>query len=335
MSSPLYSKQFHNEDLVPAAWRAQTGADPVWCFNPAMLRLRSGWLFAYRVVLSDQQRRIAACLLDEHFEVIPGSPIPLSDHIRFPATAGYSSRATSWFADPRLYRINERLQLYFNSGWHEPINHQFLVELDLQTFLPLAPARELALDGPRQPLEKNWMLLDDAPDRAVYSPDPHVLMTLVDEDDARLLYRLQQGPGIAISAALGPGHLRGGTPPVRRGDRYYSFCHFIASSAEAVNYRACVYVFSANPPHAPLRLPGALLDLPLTSATLPRLNPAVTDVVYPCAAAWCNDAWHIAYGVNDERCAIASFSAASIDRCTAEYTFAMAVLTSAACPVPA
>ena len=41
------------------------------------------------------------------------------------------------FADPRLYRLAGRLFVYWNSGWHEPQNHQFLQELDPVSLRPV------------------------------------------------------------------------------------------------------------------------------------------------------------------------------------------------------
>ena len=48
--------------------------------------------------------------------------------------------------------------MYWNSGWHEPRNHQFLQEFDPATLRPVGPPREMILAGTRRPLEKNWTL---------------------------------------------------------------------------------------------------------------------------------------------------------------------------------
>jgi len=49
--------------------------------------------------------------------------------IRFAKGSNYLARVTSWFADPRIFILGDRAFLYFNSGWHEPMNHQFVVGL--------------------------------------------------------------------------------------------------------------------------------------------------------------------------------------------------------------
>src|SRR5690606_6873104 len=104
------------------------------------------------------------------------STVGLSDGFRFDAAARYPEVVRQWFADPRLYRFGSRLFVYWNSGWHEPQNHQFLHELDPRTLRPIGRAREFILaHGTRQKLEKNWTLFETASGehRAIYSITPH------------------------------------------------------------------------------------------------------------------------------------------------------------------
>ena len=101
---------------------------------PGLLRDGDRWIFAYRIVAADGLRRIAICRLDQKLRVIEGSPLPLTDHVQFRPEAVLPEVATRWFADPRLYRLGGRLFVYWNSGWHEPRNCQFVQELDPATF---------------------------------------------------------------------------------------------------------------------------------------------------------------------------------------------------------
>ncbi|MES2355811.1 MAG: hypothetical protein V4568_15695 [Pseudomonadota bacterium] len=316
MCTPESIKIFCNQTLLPACWKKEASTGPIWCFNPALLRQSDRWLFAYRVVLGNQQRRIAACFLDENFEVFDGSQMPLSDAIQFREGHGYPERAITWFADPRLYEIGGRVYLYFNSGWHEPRNHQFLVELDRNLCSPLGPAKEIDLVTPHKALEKNWMFLADDLSELVYSPDPHLLARFVGEEDGRLLYTLPDENHISESSWFRHGHLRGGAPPVRLGAFYYSFCHFISTEAAEISYRASVYRFPAVAPYARVTEAPRILEFALPSGgerSLPKLNPAVGEVVYPCGAAWFEQAWHVSCGFNDEHCAILKFSGENID----------------------
>ena len=310
-------KIFDNRSLVPASWRHLAGGPEVWCFNPALLRVTEGWVLVYRIVLADQHRRMSACLLDDDQEIIEGSQVALSDHIRFPQGASFSDRATSWFADPRIYAVGDRWVVHFNTGWHMPRNHQFLVPIDPATLFPLEPAREINLVTPLQNLEKNWVFLGEELDCVVYSPDPHRTARRVREDEFSLQYALHDELETGAVSRTGSGQLRGGAPPVRRGDVYYSFCHFISEVEGAIDYQAAVYRFQATPPFKPLPEGAVLLDLlPPASAQrlLPKLNPAVGRVIYPSAAVLVDSQWHLACGINDEHCAIVSLTESHVDQ---------------------
>lgn len=325
---------FCNRALLPACWKAEASKGPVWCFNPTLLRQADRWIFAYRVVLPDQRRRIAACLLNDAFEIVDGSQVPVSDTIKFDERPQYSERVTTWFADPRLYAVKGNINLYFNSGWHEPRNHQFVVALDENLFPTLGPAKEIDLLQPCKSLEKNWVFLADTLGDLVYSPDPHLLAQFVGEQDGRLLYSLLPAtqstpavcpkekiylPEIKPTAELYSNKtylVRGGAPPVRRGSFYYSFCHAISTNEELPSYRACVYRFSALAPYALVDQTYSMLEVSLpkeSTRTHPPLNPAVAEVVYPCGAALLGKSWHVACGLNDERCAIVTFDSEKLE----------------------
>ncbi len=310
---------FSAGELLPDEWRAQFGAGPVRTFNPGLLRLDEGWLLAYRVVLPDGLRRIAACRLDEALRVVPGTPFALSAGFRFRSGNTYPDVVHHWFADPRLYRFGDRLFVYWNSGWHEPQNHQFLHELAPDTFRPIGTARELRLaSGERRKLEKNWTLFGSDPDdvRVLYSLTPH-----------RILRGSLAGDGDVDCTEVScvdlplphypPNHggLRGGAPPCRLADRYWVFGHSVHDSPAGYRYAAAAYSFAADEQHAPLDLPARPLPMwnPCGAERLqPALNPAVGEVVYPCGAAWHDDRWIVSYGINDEHCALAALPATAV-----------------------
>ena len=134
---------FDSAELLPESWRKPASSGPVRAFNPGLLRDGGGWIFAYRIVAGDGLRRIAICRLDGALRVIGGSQVALTDQVRFRPGNRHPEIALSWFADPRLYRLGGRLHVYWNSGWHEPHNCQFVQELDAVTLLPLGHPREL------------------------------------------------------------------------------------------------------------------------------------------------------------------------------------------------
>lgn len=302
---------FDSGELLPDAWSADAGGGPVWAFNPALLAEEAGWLMAYRMILPDQGRRLAMCRLDARLRVVPGSAHPLSDQIRFPPTARYPDVVHSWFADPRLYRWDDRMYLYWNSGWHEPANHQFLIEIDPATWAPMGRPRELTCSGERRPIEKNWMFFRDARRDVycVYSITPHRVLraSMAGGEDVRC----EEVASTEFPLGGYPpchGGLRGGAPPVFHEGRFWSFVHSIHDGTGGYRYESAAYCFAADPPFAPLAEPVETLDLAgpcRSSRHLPQLNSAVASVEYPCGAAVDGDHWLLSFGVNDERCAIA------------------------------
>ncbi len=302
---------FDSTELLPDVWRKAAGTSPVWAFNPGLVRDGDGWLLAYRIVLADQLRRIAICRLDRDLRVMPGSPSGLSDQLRLPPGDRYPDVVHRWFADPRLYRWGDRLFVYWNSGWHEPCNHQFLQELDARTLTPFGQPRELVLCGERRPLEKNWTFFTTADGDllCVYSIMPHrVLRASFDVAGEVRCAPLAETAFAAAGYPASHGGLRGGAPPVWHDGHYWSFAHSIHDGATGYRYEAAAYAFAAAVPFAPRAEPVMSLDLagPHRDVRhLPSLNPAVESVVYPCGAAIDGGTWLISYGLNDERCGIA------------------------------
>lgn len=311
---------FSAGDLLPDEWRRLADEGPVRMFNPGLLRDADTWLFAYRVVGSDGLRRIALCRLDHTLRVISGSPQPLSDGFRVRPDRTYPDAARSWFADPRLYRFGQRLFVYWNSGWHEPHNCQFVHELDPRTLRAMGTARELVwADGARQKLEKNWTFFADDENRtyAVYSINPHRILefSLTGDDDIRFhnVANTSWSPGDYPS---NHGGLRGGTPPQPAGSGFLSFCHSVHDGPTGYRYAAAAYRFEGRAPFVPTYRPRFTLQLhnPFGEIrTHDRLNPAVAEVQYPCGAARDQNRWLVSHGINDEYCAISKLADEEIE----------------------
>lgn len=311
------------DELLPAAWRPLAEVGPVRTFNPGLLRDGTGWLFAYRVVATDGKRRIGACRLDASLRVVHDSQIPLSDWLVVGGKSAdrdaYPDVARSWFADPRLYRFGHRVFVYWNTGWHEPQNHQFLQELDPQLLKPTGPVRELKVNGfARQKLEKNWTLFgtECAQVFAVYSITPHRVLATSLETEGDIVFEDAAFTPFALSDYPScHGGLRGGAPPQWTGHDYLSICHSVHDGAKGYRYSAAAYRFSATAPFAPTHRPCTTLSLhnPFGGERVhPALNPAVGDVVYPCGAARDGDRWLVSHGINDEHCALSIIDDARI-----------------------
>jgi predicted GH43/DUF377 family glycosyl hydrolase len=299
---------FDSEKLLPADWRHFAEPGPVRAFNPSLLRDGDQWIFAYRVVGPDLLRRIALCRLDRDFQLVAGSQTAFSSSIRFAPGNHPTERAQTWFADPRLYRLAGRLFVYWNSGWHEPNNHQFVQEFDGRDFRPIGFARELNLLGQRQKLEKNWTLFGDGPFYAIYSIAPHRVLQFSLAGDGAIDFTEVGSTDWNNAPYTGTyGDLRGGAVPQLVDSSYWSFCHSVHNSPTGYRYVPAVYRFSASHPFTPTGAPiGPLtLENPFgPQRVYEKLNPAVGEVIYPCGAAYDRGRWAISYGINDEHCAI-------------------------------
>jgi len=307
---------FETSELLPAAWRDAFAGGPVRLFNPGLLREGSGWLFAFRAVGPDLVRRIGLCRLGADLSPVPGSSRPWSDEVLFSPGADLPAQARRWFADPRLYRLAGRLHVYWNSGWHEPHNCQFLQEIRPDDLRPIGPPRELRLAGQRRPLEKNWTLFGDGPFHALYAIRPQRILEFSLAGEGPIEFR---EAGAAAAPAAPPNcldDLRGGAPPQAVGDHYFAIGHAISASADGYRYAAAVHRFGRRPPFAPERPPLSPLRLPNPQGdgrAFDRLNPAVGEVIYPCGADYADGNWTISYGINDERCAIAVVPHAQVE----------------------
>jgi hypothetical protein len=241
------------------------------------------------------------CRLDAQLAVLPGSAVPWSDHIR--------GAASDWFADPRLYRLDGRPYLYWNSGWPSGENHQFLQALDDTSLMPIGPPHLLTLAGPRQRIEKNWLLFGDPPGQAVYFPRPLRLLRFSWPPAAEFILEPATCLGwddASFETRYGP--LRGGAPPVPDGDGYWCVAHTVAYAPEGYRYRAALFRFGPDGvTHRP-RLPLALPNPYRGRRRLPRLDPYVGEDLYPGGLVPTASAFLIAYGINEEHCAIATAS---------------------------
>ena len=307
----------NNPDFVPESWKKSFGSGKVYMFNPSIISYAEGYIFAYRMIGSDGLRRIALCYLDLDYQIDKESIVPFSDLIEFPKGNLLSERAQTWFADPRLFRLAGRLFIYWNSGWHNPNNHQYIAELDESTLSPIGHARELVLDGERRAIEKNWSFFGDDPFYAVYSIEPHSIMEFSLAGEGEINFH----PTVVVNwdnngRANSFGGLRGGAIPQRLGDYYYNFCHSVYGTEGDYMYAPAVYRFEAKYPFAPKDFSPNPLELvnPFGFEDgADRLNPAVKQVLYPAGALYKNDKWIISYGVNDEHAIILEIPASNLD----------------------
>lgn len=327
---------FLSDTLLPATWRGADTAAYLRIYNPAIVCYRGRYLMAYRIDSGWRQtarRRIALCQLNEQWQVVPGSVVPLSDSIR---------EGGDWHYDPRFLVYRGRLFIQYNNNFQTRPNQIFLVELDPDTLAAPAPARPLHLAGPRRDIEKNWMLFEHQRELlAVYNIASHKILRLNLTGTGPVVCNsaFQADWDVSNYAAIW-GEPRGGAPPVRHGEVYVSFFHSrypvsrlrwllrywpIPSGAKLPRYLAAiewrlrrpfsqvryaggVYAFEAKPPFRPVWLPPQPLLRPEDEPPRQhyrRANSIANGVVYPCGAVPLGEkAWLVSYGLHDERCCL-------------------------------
>ncbi|MEI2269327.1 polysaccharide pyruvyl transferase family protein [Microbacterium sp. No. 7] len=298
--------EYDASELTPEEWRDGGEAR---AFNPTIAEVDGGYVIAYRVVQVDSDhRRIATARLDADLALVPGSVRPLSDEIAF-ADEGLPERAKTWHADPVYLWLRGRLYLLWNDGGARPSNHQFLLEMTSDGQHPASPARELTtLD--RRPIEKNWTLFEaDGEVYASYSYRPHrVLRVDLDSSDTRIVATTAHRSNFTTDYERIFGIIRGGAQPVRRGDSFLTLAHTSFKTADGRVYRGVLLEFEATAPFRITRIDEVPFDLPNPRGANfkhEKLNPDVHEVVYPRGMVQRGDDWVVAYGLNDEECAVA------------------------------
>lgn len=331
--------------LIPDVWLRSASSLGLRVYNPAIARFRNRLLMAYRVDSgrgATMKRRIGLCALDDQLNVIPGSLVPLSDTIQGGDPRHY---------DPRFLVYCDRLFVHYNNNFLTRPNQIHLVELDPDTLEARSPARPLHLDGPRQEIEKNWMLFDHEGDLlAVYQLAPHTVLRVDLAGQEAIACQQIHKAEWDVSAYAGRfGSPCGGAPPVRQGDAYVSFFHsrYLISSLRwvlrywlvppdtklpryvaaierrlrrpfaRVRYVAGAYAFESAPPFCPLWITPEPVLRPEDEPPYRhrrRANPSADGIVYPCGAVVCKEGnWLVSYGVHDERCLLRVFTAQEIE----------------------
>lgn len=144
--------------------------------------------------------------------------------------------------------------------------------------------------------EKNWLWFEhDGELMCVYMTHPHKVL------------RWTFGPSVVEAHSTEAnhfdqwryGHARGGTPPVRVGDEYWSFFHSSIDGAAQNGkrrYYMGAYAFEAKPPFAAKRITRKPLLIASEQDPFHRNLPAV---VFPSGAILKNGEWTVSLGVND------------------------------------
>lgn len=232
------------------------------------------------------------------------------------------------FEDPRIIRLDSgQLLLSCTTFYLEVIRmmdttmqqwrgaHQCIVTLDdtfqpLTTFDPVygynggsvmqnaSDAKGIAFS------EKNWVWFQhNGLLHTVYMTEPHEVLSWNDDFSAVKEKYETDGPP---EGWFKYGHPRGGTPPVRLGDEYWSFFHSSTPWDEwnAVHpgharrrYHMGAYAFEAKPPFKITRFSRKPI---LTGSQKDPWSDGLPLVVFPCGALFeSSQTWYITMGIND------------------------------------
>ena len=141
--------------------------------------------------------------------------------------------------------------------------------------------------------EKNWLWFHhNGRFHMVYSNQPHDVVEFDERWKPVKSHKTRFG-----NPLWKHGEIRGGTPPVRVGDEYFSFFHSsLPWIGRKRRYHMGAYAFEAHPPFRITRM-----------STMPILSGSKDDpwhdglplVVFPCGAILRNGTWTVTMGIND------------------------------------
>lgn len=144
---------------------------------------------------------------------------------------------------------------------------------------------------PRERYQKNWLFwMRDDRLHLLYKSDPWTV--------AEFGGNWQEQRTHANEGAKWPhGEIRGGTPPVLIGDKYYTFFH--SSTAWRGNYRRYYVGAIAFSAQAPFEIVAMTKEPILIGSQKSKWEMRKPPCVFPCGAIYENDSWLITYGLND------------------------------------
>lgn len=279
-------------------------------FNCALYRdWRGEWLIA-RVAEEDPRCRwgknsLWAFHLDEKHNPIKGVKIGMRGYDRF-----------QHWEDPRCTIMPDGLPLVSyttfvmesETCWYGAHQQASALNEDFQPSAVYDPiygknggsvlANGLEKDGrPRN--EKNWLwFYHDGRAHCVYMTQPHEVVRFWDGlSEPERVYKTD---GVS-DRWWRFGHPRGGTPPVRIGDEYWSFFHSSTRWAESPTpgrnrYHMGAYAFEAKPPFKITRFSRYPI---LTGSPKDPWSPNQPLVIFPCGALLKDGTWLVSMGVND------------------------------------
>ena len=195
--------------------------------------------------------------------------------------------------DPRLFIHDNSLYLSYTDGYQ-----MGQAKIDSNT---LQATESFYIDKPEQNrTEKNWTFYSHDNDLlSVYSINPHTIFKM----NGASWNQMHQ---VDFDTIWQWGEPRGGTSPIRIGNKYYSFFHSAVDikhrGSKGRQYFMGMYVFSAIAPFQPIAISKEpIIAGEFMNDQIPRLSNKIY-VVFPNGAIRKKDKWVVSFGYNDYEC---------------------------------
>jgi predicted GH43/DUF377 family glycosyl hydrolase len=274
----------------------------IFHLNPAIAEFNGKILMAYRYerVKPNMLTRCAIAVLDQKFRATGENFKIWMPCINDPK---WGMRHRQVNDDPRILVWRGKVFVAYTDR-----NHQWLAELD-ENFETVRAWRSQQVRT-----EKNWQFfIHDDELYCVYTMRPYVVCKLELHENREI--RIVEQYKTPFAHMWKWGQPRGGSLPIRVGDRYAAFfhSHTIADVGDPKKiriYHAGYYEFEAKPPFRPL----VFSSKPVLSADVDDLPRSFNrhSVVFPCGAILNTSSsdlkengWVVSYGYNDKECRIA------------------------------
>jgi predicted GH43/DUF377 family glycosyl hydrolase len=203
--------------------------------------------------------------------------------------------------DPRIFECDGKLWISYVCVSNGSVGIQIArLSPDMKVLEHIIPGYGRNFSGA---IQKNWSFFGyNGEIFFVYLADPHEVVSLRGE---KLVSRVD---GVRWRY----GTVRGGTPPIRVGDRFWTFFHSRRLEGNRWRYYMGAYSFMASPPFAPI----SMTPVPLLAASGrdPQLH-RLPLVVFPCGAIKRKGGWIVSLGVNDVNIALFSIGDDALENC--------------------
>lgn len=288
-------------------WKNETVKITNW-FNCSVIEHHGKYFFAYRMDSKPfcQRMKIGLCLLDNNLQPIKESNVLLNLHsdVRHVNNPLKNIAAPGWHVeDPRLFIFNDELYLNYTDGW----------QMALAKINPVILQAEESyyLEKPDKKLtEKNWTFFQ-------HEEKLYCLYDLSKQEIFEMNGRQWERKYITpYQHEWKYGIIRGGTNPVRVGDRYLTFFHSAHplrhKNRNGKQYFMGAILFEAKPPFKVVSISKEpLLTGEWVSESIPRLSPYIY-VVFPNGKIRVGNSWIVSFGYNDLECRMAEVTDAML-----------------------